>query len=525
MSDLFHLMNKDNIVLTFAPDETGFSEDVSFVCKEVNGKTPYGFTDINAWIEQRKGLKHNRHLADIMRNYGCDNNLGFIKLTHAVGINDTFWIKTESENIKWSDVSLYTNQFSEVISKLAFEGMGVPDEEFSTTSPELTCDGSFRKCFRKEAEIGEYGNNIFMYKRGGELGAGYEPYCEVLASEIAGIITGNKSVHYNICSLHDKTASRCNVFSDESYGYASFAKLSDKNITVQGIFNRFHEMGMEEPFREMLVIDALCFNQDRHMGNYGVLFNNDTLEITGMAPVFDMNISMLPYAKDEDLDSVGDYLYDIGPRLGDDFTRIGQIAVFDSVRDRIKDIKDYSFKFRGDDTFTEARIKVLEGIIHKQAEALLSHEKLYTRDVYFSQKEKDKEIANDKAKEAQGIQKDIEQKLPKEFDSGLFMSVCDDSNNAQFILENIDGQECIIDLVARDVAFISNGQNVSVGNIEKDAPAFCKDVLNVLSIINETYIQKGYGPFLGDDNPGGSPSAENDKDIPQTDGFDPGDED
>ena len=103
----------------------------------------------------------------------------------------------------------------------------------------------------------------------------------------------------------------------------------------------------------MLTIDSLCFNQDRHSGNYGVLFDNDTLQIIGMSPVFDLNMSMLPYVEMSDFKNIGDKLYEYAPKLGNDFTRIGQIAMNDVIRERLKDIADFSFSFRGDDNFPE----------------------------------------------------------------------------------------------------------------------------------------------------------------------------
>ena len=36
-----------------------------------------------------------------------------------------------------------------IISRLAFGGVGLYEEAFSSGSPELTCEGSFKKCFRK----------------------------------------------------------------------------------------------------------------------------------------------------------------------------------------------------------------------------------------------------------------------------------------------------------------------------------------------------------------------------------------
>ena len=73
----------------------------------------------------------------------CENTEGFIKVTHSASINDTFWIKSDRENISWNDVSLYRNEFDETISKLAFEGIGLYGVEFSSTVPELSTEGSF----------------------------------------------------------------------------------------------------------------------------------------------------------------------------------------------------------------------------------------------------------------------------------------------------------------------------------------------------------------------------------------------
>lgn len=41
------------------------------------------------------------------------------------------------------------------------------------------------------------------------------------------------------------------------------------------------------------------------MGNYGVVFDTDTLKVIGMAPVFDENLSLLPYAEEEDFKNIG----------------------------------------------------------------------------------------------------------------------------------------------------------------------------------------------------------------------------
>ncbi len=448
---MYFLMNKNAVVAAFdKKPATAFSDGVLFSEVERMGKLPFGFDDINTWLDSRKSSKHNAHLQKIMRQMGCDDNEGFIRTTHAATINDTFWVKSDRESLTWEQVSLYSNQFTEAISRLAFEGVGLYVADFSSTSPELACEGSFRKCFRKEEKRGSFGSDIFIYKRGNEYGAGLEPYCEMLASEIAAIISPENYVPYSTVLLHGKLASKCNLFTNEQYGYASFSKLM-KAKGLQDIFDYFENIGASQTFREMLVVDSLCFNQDRHAGNYGVLFNNDTLEITGMSPVFDLNLSMLPYVSMSDFENIGDKLFEYAPVLGDDFTRIGQMAMNDTLRDRVKAICDFSFAFRGDDTFAPDRVKAVEAVIRKQAAALLSTETLRTRDVFFSQNAVQEDIYQEEVQQAVkrfNVFRDAVDNMV--LGDNVFQSECVSSDTVQLVFE-MNFYELTIDFLKRQI--------------------------------------------------------------------------
>ena len=495
---MYYLMNKDNIVLTFQTNpKPEMSEDVSFSVVKQEGSAPYGFQSITAWIESRKASKHNAHLKDIMKRLGCDDNESFIRITHAVGINDTFWIKNDDEDVAWKNVSLYQNPFSEVISRLAFEGAGLYGERFSSTSPELSCEGSFRKCFRKEKAKGEFGNDIFLYKRGGELGAGLEPYCEVLASEIAKIVAPNLlSVKYDLCWLHGRLASKCNVFTSENVGYASYSKLNDaKSYTFDDVREFFTKLGFEQGFRELLVVDSLCFNQDRHSGNYGVLFDNNTMQIIGMSPVFDLNLSMLPYVEMSEFENIGDKLFGYAPKLGNDFTRIGQIAMNDVIRDRLKDITDFSFSFRGDSKFTEKRVRLLEEIVRKQAEAILSNEMLQTKDVFFSKEAVMTEERKAQAAEAIILMNEFDARIEDmSFKGNSFISVCDGTDAVQLYLEN-ESYLLTVDFLGKKVFVQQNAQEITVQKLQTDSPDFYMDADAVITELTAFLNDKGIEPF------------------------------
>jgi hypothetical protein len=64
------------------------------------------------------------------------------------------------------------------------------------------------------------------------------------------------------------------------------------------------------------------FNQDRHLGNFGFIVDNETFEIQGFAPLFDYNLSMLCNALEDDLENFERYEeeFQLGHKLGEKFS-------------------------------------------------------------------------------------------------------------------------------------------------------------------------------------------------------------
>ena len=49
-------------------------------------------------------------------------------------------------------------------------------------------------------------------------------------------------------------------------------------------------------YLDILYLDAICFNVDRHTKNYGILTDRDTGEIAGLAPNYDNNMAFYDFA-------------------------------------------------------------------------------------------------------------------------------------------------------------------------------------------------------------------------------------
>lgn len=182
----FYLMNKDQRVLTFRMEKNEFDEVTFKEVKEEKGKDfietprPIGFKDIQLWLAGRQAPKHRAHIAELLRQCGCYNLDGYLRITHALTLNDTFWVKPTDSTLKWDQVSLYSNEFDETIARIAFEG-GMYGKQFSSTSPEFGTDGAYAKCWIRK------GSDILLLKQGsdGARNTGLEPYSEYYSSQIS----------------------------------------------------------------------------------------------------------------------------------------------------------------------------------------------------------------------------------------------------------------------------------------------------------------------------------------------------
>ena len=79
------------------------------------------------------------------------------------------------------------------------------------------------------------------------------------------------------------------------------------------------DSGMAQAYRSMLVFDAVTANVDRHGANFGVLRDNATGKVIGMAPIFDHNLALFPQEMPVDFPHLFERAHGRGPvnsRLG-----------------------------------------------------------------------------------------------------------------------------------------------------------------------------------------------------------------
>lgn len=77
------------------------------------------------------------------------------------------------------------------------------------------------------------------------------------------------------------------MFTTKEEGFVPIYKYLDsiKKYRISDIVSFLEPYGFEDDFRDMIVLDGVIMNPDRHLGNFGFMVDNDTFEIKGFAPV------------------------------------------------------------------------------------------------------------------------------------------------------------------------------------------------------------------------------------------------
>lgn len=366
---MYLLLNKD---IPWAEFEivNEFGEDHVNVIKCNKSKIYPWIKDLDAFIKNRRAPKHRKHIENLLKQCGCDTLSGFLDVQHALQLNDTIWVKRLSDTLTWDQVQLYRNQFNQTIAKIAFQG-GLFGQKFQSTSPEFGTDGQFAKCWARR------NGKIILVKQGSTekyINFGKEAYSEFYAQQVLEAF-GVKHVKYGLTSHKGVIAQTCELFTSESVGLLPFSDIS-KDATFYNVIEMYKRLGAINELANMVVADALIFNTDRHLGNFGFLIDNDQGNIIQTAPLYDHNLQMLCRVTDDNLVSrqaFDKYCSDsgFGPCMYDNFITTAKQVMNNDIKSRLIRMKGFKLKKHTRYNLQDDRINKLNKLINSQIDLLL----------------------------------------------------------------------------------------------------------------------------------------------------------
>ena len=321
------------------------------------------------WLQRRVIPKNRAYVAEILKTYGLSVNdtKGIIDVCKGLSLNDSYWVVPQGFTGTFAQYNLYENRFSEILSLVAYTGIGQSDAAF-TTSPELTTNGMLPKAWRFIE-----GEGIYLYK-GGTFGAantGNEPYSEFYASQVAQAM-GLDAVAYELENWKGILASRCKLFTDINTAYIPIGRIVREG-GLKACLEYYRQLGPEayEQIKSMLVFDAVIYNEDRHFGNFGVLRDNHTGKVTGAAPVFDNGMSLFNFAMPEDFQDLDSYAKTRGTAYSVSFESVCQEVMGPIQARQQRKLIGFTFHRHPRLNWPEYRLEAIERHLQKRVRQLL----------------------------------------------------------------------------------------------------------------------------------------------------------
>lgn len=255
------------------------------------------------WLQKRVIPKNRAFVEEILKtlNLSVNDTKGIIDVCKGLSLNDCYWVVPADFTGTFAQYNLFENRFSEILSLVAYTGVGSTHQAF-TTSPELTTQGMLRKAWRYID-----GDGIYLYKGGttGAANTGNEPYSEYYACQVAEAM-GLRCVKYGLENWKGILASTCKLFTNIDTSFIPIGRIV-KSGGLKACIDYYDRLGFGDEIRSMLVFDAVIYNEDRHFGNFGVLRDNHSGRLLAPAPIFDNGLSLFNFAMPEDIKNLRSY--------------------------------------------------------------------------------------------------------------------------------------------------------------------------------------------------------------------------
>lgn len=324
------------------------------------------------WLKHRTIPKNRAYVHNFLSKCGLNINrpMTIIKVSKGLSLNDCYWVVEEGFEGTYDKFNLYDNRFSQVLALIAFTGYGSSIRTSLASCPEFTTNGMLPKCWRRKD------GKILLYKGGtsGASNTGNEPYSEYYAAQVAKVL-GINAIEYGLSQWKGELCSTCELFTSKDYSFLPVGRIVTSG-GMKAVREYYETLGKNfvEALNDMLVLDAVIMNTDRHFGNFGFIIDNKINQIVAPAPLFDHGNSLLNFAGRDDLESaeaLKTYADTLLPCVYDDFIGTAKSVLTQKHREGLRKLLEFKFKKNSRYNLPDTRLKLLEKMIQTRAKKLL----------------------------------------------------------------------------------------------------------------------------------------------------------
>ena len=249
--------------------------------------------ELNEWWIDRSIPASRSGVKKALEALNISNTRMLVTKCFGLSLSDQYWIKpTEREDLSWDDINFFEHPFSEDIGDVLL-GKAVKKDAFDFHSPDNTSDG----CLKKRWKIID-GKRCLV--KAGSAPLMLQPFNEVVATVVMKKLNvphvpywliWDDEIPYSVCE--DFVTPDTELVS--AWRVMHTTKKDNNTSVYRHYINCCEKLGIENivlAVDQMIVVDYIIANEDRHLNNFGLIRNATTLEWVGVAPVFDSGSSL-----------------------------------------------------------------------------------------------------------------------------------------------------------------------------------------------------------------------------------------
>ena len=287
----------------------GLDSSEGMMVDELGDESPRTNYSYRVWLASRVLSIDRVYAKKLMLLLGLSQQSDLINksrismIYRAISLLDSYWIKFgEDDDNTWDQLNLRKNSLSKAIATVALTGdsytLQIKQLEYTA---EVTTVGLCPKgWFRDDTGI------LWLYK----TDANQQNYVnrEICASNIIDCFNIYGNLKYDSVTMYDIACSKSRLMSDEEKSVVHAADIDVWSNINYGInVLEWALQNYKKEVSQMLVIDYLIANPDRHLRNWGIYQEVQTGDILGLHELYDHNNAFDEmYMKDETLPSVID---------------------------------------------------------------------------------------------------------------------------------------------------------------------------------------------------------------------------
>ena len=392
MSDLYELRLFDQKLVSFRLGERSHCDESSQLLR-VDGPASLLPLDLDLsdegiyrWLKRRTIPKNRAYVHNILNSMGLSwrNTKGIIDVYMGLSLNDSYWVVPEGFEGRFSEYNLFQNRFSEALAMTALTGIEMSEGMIGriNSSPEFTTNGMLPKAWRYT------GGKVVLFKGG--MWRAYapdpdplEPFSEYYAAQIADVM-GLSPVKYGLSRWKGVFGCTCALFTDKETSYVSMMSLVRKELTDKSPleyytlcgewFRRYdqeNDTKLYDYFASILVFDALICNEDRHLGNFGILRDNRSGKIIRNAPIFDNGMSLFNFSSMQELRDIDRHVGAYANHFKQSFEQ--QVIEFGGKQqiEQLSRLSEFRFKRHSHYNWNPERMAIIQEFIRRRADALI----------------------------------------------------------------------------------------------------------------------------------------------------------